>query len=311
MGSGSAELIADAGAAASEEEFFRCPQFLAAEGVTHTLLVEESGSRALLPLIVREIPGGGDLTDATSPYAYPGARMSGAPIDASNVDFSATGLVSLFVRDRVHGGACFAAPTSRSVVLLSDPARERKSRMSDRQQIRRNEADGYSVRELAGPNAEAADIETLHSTYTETILSVGASERYLFDRFYFEELLGSPLSRLFIADGPGGDGAAAAISVRSDGAIHNYLSGTAEAHRGASPSKNLIVAVTEYAESLGLPMNLGGGVEAGDSLEQFKRGFANCELPYRTHEVVCDQVAYDELAGAQVPAGFFPAYRAP
>ena len=41
---------------------------------------------------------------------------------------------------------------------------------------------------------------------------------------------------------------------------------------------------------------LGGGVTAGDGLETFKRGFANAELPFRTHELVCDQGEYERLA---------------
>jgi hypothetical protein len=59
---------------------------------------------------------------------------------------------------------------------------------------------------------------------------------------------------------------------------------------------------------LELPLNLGGGVVAGDGLETFKRGFANCEHPFRTHEVICDRDAYARLGGGA--GDFFPAYRA-
>jgi hypothetical protein len=52
-------------------------------------------------------------------------------------------------------------------------------------------------------------------------------------------------------------------------------------------------------------------VEPGDGLERFKRGFANCELPFTTHEVVCDPAAYERLTGTRDAGGFFPAYRAP
>ena len=44
----------------------------------------------------------------------------------------------------------------------------------------------------------------------------------------------------------------------------------------------------ELAAELGVTLNLGGGVRPGDGLEDFKRGFANGELPFRTHEIVCD-----------------------
>lgn len=306
---GIATLLPDSGAAACEQEFFRCAEFLGAEGVTHSLLVESGDSRAAVPVVVRKIPDT-ELADALSPYGYPGAAQTGAPIDASAVDWSETGLVSLFIRDRVHGDPCFADPTQRTPILVSDPSQKRKSRMSDRQQIRRNEAAGYVVRTIAGPEAGRDEVEGLHAVYLETMQAVEASERYLFDRAYFGRLLAAPLSRLFIVDGPQGEIAAAAIAVHSDGAVHYYLSGTAEAHRRESPSKNLIVAVTDYAEAEGLPMSLGGGLTAGDPLEQFKRGFANSEVAYRTHEIVCDRLAYDELAAGRDAGGFFPAYRA-
>ena len=49
---------------------------------------------------------------------------------------------------------------------------------------------------------------------------------------------------------------------------------------------------------------------AGDGLEGFKRGFANGELPFRTHEVVCDRAGYERLAAGRDAGRFFPAYRA-
>ena len=66
----------------------------------------------------------------------------------------------------------------------------------------------------------------------------------------------------------------------------------------------------DLADRLELPLNLGGGVTAGDGLEGFKRGFANGELPFRTHEVVCDPAGYERLAAGRDAGGFFPAYRA-
>jgi hypothetical protein len=64
-----------------------------------------------------------------------------------------------------------------------------------------------------------------------------------------------------------------------------------------------------------MPLNLGGGVHPGDGLERFKRGFANAEAPFHTHELVCDADAYERLTGERPntggAVGFFPAYRAP
>jgi hypothetical protein len=76
--------------------------------------------------------------------------------------------------------------------------------------------------------------------------------------------------------------------------------------------KNLFWAMIAHGSELGLPVNLGGGVTQGDSLDEFKRGFANAEAPWHTHELVCDPAAYEELraAAGETPEEFFPAYRA-
>ena len=124
-------------------------------------------------------------------------------------------------------------------------------------------------------------------------------------------VLGSPSSWLFVVRDVDAGVAAAALAVESDGFFHYYLSGTAAAHHRASPSKNLIVAVTEFAENRGVPMNLGGGLVAGDSLEAFKKGFANRELPFHTHELICDPAAYARLSAGYPESGFFPLYRSP
>lgn len=302
------ELIADAGMAAGEpEHFFRSPEFLAAEGVTHTLLAEAGGSSLAMPLVVRDIPGGG--VDAGSPYAYPGAKTSGRRLDAADLNFSSTDLVSVFVRERI-GEPALGGARERSVVLVSDPGLKRKSRMSDRQQMRKNEAAGYSPAMTPGAQTSPEQRAAFHRVYLETMDLVAASDRYRFEAGYFGRLFASPASWLFEVLGPGGEVAAAAIVVRSDGFVHYYLSGTAGEHRRRAPSKNLITAATDFADQLDEPMNLGGGITPGDGLEEFKRGFANTELPFRTHELICDSAAYARLAAGYGAGDFFPAYRA-
>lgn len=303
----SVELREDRGEAAVEDEFFRSREFLGAEGVTHTLIAETSTGRVALPLVLRDIPGT-ELRDGISPYSYPGAKVEGEPPRADELDLAGIGLVSIFVRDRLGEPSAFAGGTERSVVLLSDPELPRKSRMSDRQQIRKNDAAGYETEVVHGPAVSDELLAGFLAVYEETMNVVGAGDRYYFDAEYFRALLGSPLTWMLATSGPEGDCAAAALAVRSDGFIHYYLSGTADAHRKRAPSKNLIVATTDFAEEQGLPMNLGGGVKPGDGLEEFKRGFANRELPFRTHEIVCDRAAYDRLSEGK-PGGFFPAYR--
>jgi Acetyltransferase (GNAT) domain len=314
------ELIADRGAAASEDEFFRSPQFLAAEGVTHTLRIETSAAELLAPLIVREVPGGGHH-DATSPYGYPGISVGDcgvepaiggstpqSPLDPAAVDWSATGLVSLFLRHAL-AEAPLAGASARNVVQIADPELPRKSRGSDRNQVNRNRRAGYEVRLVPGPETSAAERAGFLAAYEQTMRRAGAAERYFFSASYFDRILESPLTWLALAHAPGGEVAAASILVRSDGLLHYYLSGSADPWLRDSPMKNVVSALVDFAIERRMPLNLGGGIARGDRLEEFKRGFANREQTWRTSEIVCDADAYTRLSSGRDAGDYFPAYR--
>jgi hypothetical protein len=302
-------LIADGGEAAAGAEFFRCRGFLEAEGATHTLRIEAAAGTLLLPLVVRPIDEGPER-DGASPYGYPGgAGTLTAPLDPTGIDFSGSGLVSVFVRHAL-GDPPLAASRERNLVQIADPALPRKSRPSDRNQINRNRRAGYEVEIVPGPRSSAADRAGFLSAYEQTMQRAAAAERYFFDDGYFDRILSAEPTWLAVARAPGGGVAAASIAVRSDGYLHYYLSGTADGHLRDSPMKNLVAALVDLAAELELPLNLGGGISPGDRLEEFKRGFANrCER-WRTSEIVCDPDAYRRLAAGRDGAGFFPAYRA-
>ena len=308
----SARLIDDAGAAAADPaQFFRSPEFLEAEGVTHTLAIEGGPEGLLLPVIVRPIPGS-DHRDAASPYGYPGANPTEAePPDPSAIDWSPTGLVTLFVRDRV-GARSFAGGTVRAQVNVADPRAETGMRKRLREQIRSNERRGWRVAAEPGRGAEPSDREAFERAYAETMARTGAAERYLFDSAYFERVLAAETAWLLLAGRPGEGPAAGAIAVTSDSYLHYFLGGTRDEGLEDSPMKNLFAAMISLAGELGLRLHLGGGVEPGDSLDSFKRGFANAEAPFLTHEIVCDAGAYEGLGGSPSGPGesFFPAYRA-
>lgn len=304
-----AELIPDRGAVAETGDFFRSRAFYDAEGVTHSLRISADGGAVAIPVIARGIPGS-QLIDAISPYGYPGAAVEGGVRpDPAEVDWSGTGLVSVFLRERLGPEPFMTGATERSRVQVADPGGERKSRMSDRQQIRRNERDGYRVERLSGPETDEDQRRAYGEIYDQTMDRLEAEERYRYGAEYWDLALSSDNAWLFVVHAPDSGYAAGAVAVLSDRILHYYLSGTADAHLRASPAKNLIAAVIDFAERLGVPMNLGGGVRPGDSLEAFKRGFANAELPFYTHEVVCDPAGYEELSAGREDTGFFPLYR--
>jgi len=312
VGSASAELIADRGAAAAANEFFRSTSFHRAEGVTHSLRVRSADRVATMAVIVRAIDGGG-RSDAVSAYGYPGAAVDGngdAP-PAAEVDWSPTGLVSLFARERLAGPPLLADPADRGRVLVHDPRRPRAVRRRLAEQIRQGARRGYRVETVPGPASADADRAAFHAAYSETMRAAGAGERYFFDRGYLDSALSFERSWLLLARAASTALAAAAIVAVSDGYLHYFLGGTADAARAESPFKLVVAAMLDLADELALPLNLGGGLAPGDGLERFKRGFANSAAPFRTHQVVCDRPAYEELAGSRPAGDFFPAYRAP
>jgi hypothetical protein len=318
-----AELIEDRGEAAAGEEFFRSRPFLDAEGVTHSLRITDAGDELVAPLIVREIDGGPER-DAISPYGYPGLASrygatdidptgvgsnSASALDPSSINFSATGLVTIFLRHTLDRPPLLAT-SERNVVQIADPALPRKSRGSDRNQINKNRRNGYELSLVSGPETSAAQRTGFLSAYEQTMRRTGAAERYFFGAPYFDRILEFPRTWLALAHAPDGTIAAASIAASSDGCLHYYLSGSADSHLHDSPMKNVVASLVELAAALGEPLNLGGGISHGDRLEEFKRGFANRELPWHSSEIVADPAAYVRLSAGRTAAGFFPAYRA-
>ncbi len=315
-----AVLIEDGGEAAAGEEFFRSRPFLDAEGVTHTLRIASGQAELLAPLIVSKI-GDGPQIDAISPYGYPGIAVasdldhtgggskSDGLLDPARIDFSATGLVAAFIRHTL-GEPPLSGASERNVVLIADPALPPKSRPSDRNQINKNLRLGYELQLVPGPETTAAQRAGFLVAYEQTMRRTGAAERYFFGAAYFDRILESPQTWLALALAPGGEVAAASIGARSDGYLHYYLSGSADSNLRDSPMKNIVASLVELAAEQRLPLNLGGGISRGDRLEEFKRGFANRELSWRTSEIVCDTEAYDRLAAGREAGDFFPAYRA-
>lgn len=314
-----AQLVEDGGASAVGElgrhpsEFFRGAHFLAAEHATHTLRIELEDAELLAPLIVREIDGGPER-DAVSPYGYPGFSVVGegvgeGSVDSTEVDFHRTGLVSVFIRHRLDLVPLVGA-TERNVVQIHDPALKPKSRPSDRRQVRRNREAGYAVELIEGSATSAEQRAAFLDLYEQTMRRTEAAGHYFFGADYFEEIFGAERTWLALAVDPEGAPAAASIACVSDGYLHYYLSGSADSHLADSPMKNVVARLVEHADDLKLPLNLGGGITAGDALEEFKRGYANRTVTWRTSEVVCDPERYAALTGDRDAGGYFPAYRA-
>lgn len=298
-------LVEDAGAAAADEgAFFRTATFLAAEGVTHTLVVGDGDLR--MPVVRRPVPQGG--YDAVTPYGYPGATVRRPGMDVADVDFSGSGLVSLFVRERL-GVPALTGGTPRNRVFLHDPARPRTVRSRVATKVRSNGRLGYRAEPVHGPDVDDDLLKAFVLAYYEAMRRADAASRYYFPVEYLRACLQTPTAWLLVVRGPEDDVAAASINVVSDGYLHYFLGGAADAHHRVSPTKNMIVGMMDLADHLGLPLNLGGGMTPGDSLETFKANFANGEARFHAHGIVTDPAAYQRLVAGGPPTEYFPAYR--
>ncbi|RKI02873.1 GNAT family N-acetyltransferase [Corallococcus sp. AB030] len=307
-----AVLVPDQGALAVSEDYFRSAHHLRAEQVTHTLVLEDGrGNAQRVPLIVRPIEGT-PYRDAISPYGFPGGALAGLrEVSKDAVDWTGTELVSIFVRDRVSGPRCFAGGTERNEVFFIDPRLPVEFREMHYRHIRRNLRLGFVSTASEAREASRKDREGFQLAYRQTMVREGANPRYFFSDAYFEQLFSSPWAWLVTTHAPEGGVASAALCVSSDGMLHYYLGGTADAHLSRSPAKNVFGTLVELCSQLGVTLHLGGGVQPGDSLEQFKRSLSNASSRLHTHELICDPAVYARLSEGRDDTGFFPAYRAP
>lgn len=306
---GRAELIADVSRSISDDDFFRTASFLRAEGVSHSLIMETDRGRAVLPLIVRTIPGT-DLVDAVSPYGYPGGELDGEPVDLGDVDLSPLEIVSVFVRDRL-GSPTLRGGTARAEVLVHDPEAPRVTSKSYRRGAARNDREGWVTATRPGHEVDESTRRAFRYAYVETMEHVGASGGYFFDDDYLAACLGSGAAWLATVHTPDGEFAAGEIVVRSDDVLHSFLAATSTPLRDRSPGKNATLAALDLADAMGLRLNVGGGLRPGDGLEASKRHYTNAADVFRTHEVVCRPDLYEQLSAGHGSVGsYFPRYRA-
>ncbi|HEY6145127.1 MAG TPA: GNAT family N-acetyltransferase [Solirubrobacterales bacterium] len=208
------------------------------------------------------------------------------------------------------GPSPLAGASERNVVQIADPALPPKSRPSDRRQVRRNLEAGYALDLVPGSETTPEQRAGFLAAYEQTMRRAAAAPHYFFGAGYFDRLLSAERTWLALALAADGTVAAASIAAVSDGYLHYYLSGSADAHLREAPMKNVVSRLVEHAEELGLPLNLGGGISPGDPLEEFKRGFANRRQAWLTSELICDERRYAELSSGRDSGGYFPAYRA-
>jgi hypothetical protein len=319
----------------AKHDFYHLPAYVrlcAAQerGEPRALLVDDADRRMLLPLIVRDAPGG--KRDATSPYGYPGPLVAGTDdprflhdaLEAGIERLAADSIVSLFVRlhpllnARPPEGIGTVVQHGETVTIdLSQSAEALWSQTMSghRNEINRAQKKGYR----AYFDDAWAQFETFKLLYTTTMQRVSAASYYFFTDAYFDALRRALEGNLHLCVVEiGGEVAAAGLFVETCGLVQYHLSGTNDAYTRDRPTKLMLHFVRAWAKQRGDErMHLGGGVGgADDSLFRFKAGFSKLRQPFFTLRIVVDPPAYARLVAERdrswdpsVLDGFFPLYR--
>jgi GNAT superfamily N-acetyltransferase len=320
---------------AARHDFYHLPAYVALcavqeRGQPRALYVTEDGNAMLLPLVIRDIPGGG--FDATSPYGYPGPVGIGSDDPAFLSVALAAGvqalreadLVSAFVRLHpllnplpLRGIGTFVRHGETVSIDLTLPIEElwAQTRLTYRREITRALGLGY----VARMDEDWRHLESFRHLYRATMDRHSADPFYFFEDAYFDDLrdaLGESL-HLCVVEKDGAI-AAAGLFVETDGIVQYHLSGTDDAFRMVQPTKLMIHFVRGWAKDRGnLVLHLGGGVGGdSDSLLFFKSGFSSLRHTFATLRIVIDEGEYGRLLEARDPlidpavrSGYFPLYR--
>lgn len=199
----------------SEHDVYHTPGYVIASaghegGRPSALHVTQGPNALLLPLVIRDITGGG--RDIASPYGYPGPLLRGpdAPAFLTVAMREGTrllrreGFVSLFVRSHPILAPALPATVGTvvehgpTVAVELTPSRDTlwaQLRKSHRRDIASAMRAGLEVTLLDGDQAYRA----FASLYRETIIRVGAGSSYLFDEAYFGTLREGLGERLVLA----------------------------------------------------------------------------------------------------------------
>lgn len=153
--------------------------------------------------------------------------------------------------------------------------------------------------------------------YRQTMLRAGASDYYLFDRLYVEELHAILGDRLHLASVCSGEQViSAGLFAETNGTIQYHLGGTLDAFLSHSPAKLLFDFVRRWGkERHQKVLHLGGGVGGkADDLFAFKSGFSGRRHSFHTFRVVIDEPRYlrlcEEAGVSPDRDSFFPPFRA-
>ena len=283
---------------------------------TYLYAYESGTARVVCPLAERDFDG---EVDVTTPYGFGGFARNGdcARFPGDWADFSRSrGWVCSYVA--LNPLFCDADGFAQEEVHVHNRLYVMDLRGSD-EEIRARLSQNRR-RQLRGWSSVAATLEHDRDTLTDFLLRTYAA---FFARrgagsatdFSAETMAATAALDDVLMVGAGEGGSVEAVALFGHTAhAGDYLFGVS-VPGGERHAVHLIWSGVERLRALGVAtLNLGGGVQEGDDLAEFKRRFGAAELPLRTLRQVHRAGVYERLcrsAGVTSDrSGWFPPYRA-
>lgn len=305
---------------------------LESTGEPFLFIYQEREDFVALPLLRRKIENS-RFCDYSSVYGYAGpiSNMEFEKIDHQFIDnFKQAFLgflkeeqnVSVF--SRLHpiinqqsflekfGGICDNGKTVVIDLTLPIEVQRLKYRKAIRQKINQLRRKGYVVKE-AQTNDEISEFVRI---YNDNMVKVKASSYYHFTEQYFVEMLFSSefQSKLLLIYNNDVIAAGAVVTF-SNNIMQFHLAATNNDYLYEAPMKLLIDESSVIGKALGMHyLHLGGGVGGKeDSLFEFKSGFSNLYLNFKTWRYIANRPIYNALVQERCPNidpnSSFPLYR--
>ncbi|WP_026897142.1 GNAT family N-acetyltransferase [Daejeonella oryzae] len=302
-------------------------------GIPKLFLYSEGETWIALPLLTRSIFDTGYL-DITSAYGYVGPISNYQFEDLPNVFLNnfkdafleyleSEKIVSVFSRlhpfmnqEILLNKFCCLHSNGKTVVinlktsLEEQRAKYRKTLKEKINQLRRK---GFYTKEVN----DLESVRKFVSIYSENMARIGATDEYLFDEAYFVNLLNSDeihckLILVYIDE----EAVCGSLITCTNQIIQGHLIGTKEDYLKDSPAKLLVDEISLIGRDNDMKYyHLGGGVGGNDdSLFNWKAGFSDEFLDFKTWRFIANKNAYKDLVDSKNLADennqqFFPLYR--
>lgn len=322
-----------------QREVFAHPSYveLFADGRDQVLAAVYESSEygnVLYPYILRTIPNspeGSAYTDITTPYGYGGPFAWESPSREQLAEkfwsaFDAWAeeqqVISQFARMSLFGEALLpyrGELIERQPNIVVDLDRDygeiwRGFAPKVRKNVKRAKRDGVVIEVDDGPGRFDVFLEI----YESTMRRRGAEDSYFFSRVFFEKLhSGLDAQFVYFFAFREGEPVSTELVLVSEESVYSFLGGTKEEAFPSRPNDLLKTEVMQWASANGKKyFVLGGGYEAGDGIERYKRAYSPTGgVSFTTGQRVQNQRVYNELSShlnvsdGLPESGFFPLYR--